>query len=58
MSNIKRLLCGVLTLFLPNKFDTFNGANYIKNSTFAKEFSLDKLIKEIENKTDYTFVFE
>ena len=58
MSNIKRLLCGVLTLFYIISSIPLMAQTTSKIQLSAKEFSLDKLIKEIENKTDYTFVFD
>ena len=58
MSNIKRLLCGVLTLFYIISSIPLMAQTTLKIQLSAKEFSLDKLIKEIENKTDYTFVFD
>ena len=58
MSNIKRLLCGVLTLFYIISSIPLMAQTTLKIQLSSKEFSLDKLIKEIENKTDYTFVFD
>ena len=58
MSNIKQLLCGILTLFYMVSSVPLMAQSTTKVQLSAKEFSLDKLIKEIESKTNFTFVFD